>query len=218
MMSNVISSSHWQLYVILDRASAGERPLEELAAAAIRGGADVLQLRDKAADPAAVAQTAERVLAVTRPAGIPLIINDYPEIASRVGAQGAHLGQEDGPLADGRARAGPGCLLGRSTHSLAQALAAVEDGADYLACGPVYATPTKPAYGSVGLELIRQVMRRIARPVVCIGGIDRGNAAEVVRAGARCLAVVRAVCAAPDPEAAARELKQIIRTTSARDL
>lgn len=92
------------------------------------------------------------------------------------------------------------------------------DGADYLACGPVYATPTKPAYGSVGLDLVRQVMARADRPVVCIGGIDRTNAAKVVRAGGRCLAVVRAVCAAQDPEAAARELKQIIRTAAPRDL
>jgi len=174
----------------------------------------VLQLRDKTAAPEDIVRTAERILAVARPAGIPLIINDHPEVAACVGAQGAHLGQEDGLLAEGRRLAGPGRLLGRSTHSLDQALAAVREGVDYLACGPVYPTPTKPTYGSVGLELVRQVMARVVRPVVCIGGIDRTNAAAVLAAGGRCLAVVRAVCAAPDPETAARELKQIIRAAA----
>ena len=101
-------------------------------------------------------------------------------------------------------------LIGKSTHSLEQALAAQAEGADYIGLGPIFPTPTKPNYPSVGTELISQVAPRIRVPIVCIGGIDAANAGQVLEAGAECLAVVRAVCSAPNPESATRNLKQIV--------
>ena len=214
--------SSWRLYVIVDRDAVGARDPAEVTAAAVRGGADAIQLRDKRSPDADVARAAQRLLAITRAAGVPLIINDRLEVACAVGADGLHLGQDDLPLAAARRRLGPGPLLGRSTHSLEQALAAQEQGADYLGVGPIFATPTKPDSPSVGVELIRGVAARVRAPLVCIGGIDRSTVASVLAAGARCVAVVRAVCAAQDPEAAARALKrqlaQFHRTTNASTL
>jgi thiamine-phosphate pyrophosphorylase len=210
MKRNVTACSDWRLYVIVDRAAAGTRDLAEVAEAAIRGGADVLQLRDKTASNDTLIRDAKRLLRLTRPAGIPLIINDRPEVTRAAGAEGVHLGQEDMPLSAARRLLGPGALLGKSTHSLAQALAAEAEGADYIGCGPVFATPTKPDYGGVGPGLIAQVTASVRLPVVCIGGIDQAVLPRILAAGAQRVAVVRAVCAAADPEAAARALKRIL--------
>ena len=205
----MISCAAWRLYVILDGA-AGARDPVALAAAAIRGGADVLQLRDKRASAEQVLQTARRLLAVARPAGVPLLINDRPDLAKAAGADGVHLGQADAPVSEARALLGPGPLIGKSTHSVAQALAAEREGADYIGVGPIFPTPTKPDYGSVGLDLIAAVAGQVRVPAVCIGGIDAVTLPDVLAAGAVRVAVVRAVCAAPDPEAAARELKVLL--------
>jgi len=208
----VNSSAAWRLYVILDPSAAGARDLADLAAAAIRGGADVLQLRDKHAPTARLLEAARRLLAVTRPAGIPLLINDRPDVARAVGADGVHLGQEDLSVQAARELLGPGRLIGKSTHSLEQALAAEQEGADYIGIGPIFPTPTKPEYGSVGLELIGPVSEQVRLSSLCIGGISQANLPEVLAAGAQRIAVVRAVCAAPDPETAARTLKAALRT------
>ena len=214
MSSNATASSRWRLYVIVDRAAAGSRDLAELAAAAIRGGADVIQLRDKTASDEALLREAKRLLRVTRAAGVPLIVNDRPEVAQAVGADGVHLGQDDLGLAAARALLGPNTILGKSTHSLEQAMAAEAEGADYIGCGPIFATPTKPGYGNVGLALIGRVIERVSVPVVCIGGIDERTLPRVLAAGAERAAVVRAVCGAPDPESAARALKERLRQAS----
>ncbi len=213
MPSNARSCSTWRLYVIIDRSAAGSRDLADLAAAAIRGGADVLQLRDKAAGAKALTDEARRLLHLTRPAGIPLIINDWPEVAKAAGADGVHLGQDDLSIAKARALLGGTALIGRSTHSLPQALEAEQEGADYLGVGPVFATPTKPDYPQVGVSLVREVASRVRIPFVAIGGIEPGTIGQVIAAGARCVAVVRAVCAAPDPAAAAQQLKKACSTT-----
>lgn len=210
MTSNATSCSAWRLYAIIDRAAAGAADLVTLAQAAIRGGADVVQLRDKAASAERLTREAEQLLAITRPSGIPLIINDRPDVARTVGAEGVHLGQDDLPLQDARILLGPGRMIGKSTHSLAQAVAAMQEGADYIGIGPVYPTPTKPAYGSIGLELVTQVAACATVPFVCIGGIDVARVVEVLQAGGRCIAVVRAICGAADPEQAARLLKQTV--------
>lgn len=218
-MPNAARCSDWRLYVILDRAASGGRDLLDLARCALQGGADVLQLRDKAATPEELLALGRPLLEAARAARAPLIINDHPEVAAALGADGVHLGQDDMPIAAARRLLGPDALIGQSTHSLAQAQAGVADGADYLGVGPVFPTPTKPDYGSVGLELVGQVAAAIQVPFVCIGGIDAGNAGDVRRAGGRCIAVVRAVCAASEPLAATRELKRVMadfgRTPSA---
>ncbi len=204
------SCSRWTLYVIVDRASAGPRALDELAAAAIRGGADALQLRDKAASARRLLDEARVLVALTRNARIPLIVNDRADVAAAAGADGVHLGQDDLPIPEARRLLGPGRLIGQSTHSLEQAVAAQAQGADYIGLGPIFPTPTKPEYGGIGTGLIGPVASRVRVPVVCIGGIERGTVEQVVEAGARRIAVVRAVCAATDPEAAARDLKAVL--------
>ena len=222
MISSARSSSEWRLYVIVDVAACAGRDPAQVAAAAVRGGADVIQLRDKAASGRALHERAKRLLAVTQPAGIPLIVNDRADVAAAVGADGVHLGQDDLPLAAARALLGAGRLIGKSTHSLEQALAAQAEGANYLGCGPVFPTPTKPDYPSVGVSLLREVVSHISLPVVCIGGIDSSTLESVLQAGGRCVAVVRAVCAAPDPESATRQFKeeivQFLSTSPSRNL
>ncbi len=194
--------------MIVDAHAAAGRNLEHITAAAIRGGADVIQLRHKGASSSILLEQVKRLLAVTRPAGIPFIINDAVDVAAASGADGAHVGQDDVSIAEARKRLPPGALVGQSTHSLEQALASEAAGADYIGVGPIFTTPTKPDYGSVGLELIRQARKRVSIPFVCIGGIELSNIDEVASAGAGAVAVVRAVCASADPESAARLLKE----------
>ena len=201
------SPATWRLYVIVDRVAAGNRDLTDLAARAIHGGADVIQLRNKTALARELIAQATALLRVTRPAGVPLLINDRADIAKAVGADGVHVGQEDLPIAAARQVLGPRGLIGQSTHNLAQALAAAREGVDYLALGPIFPTPTKPEYGRVGTALIRRALPKLSVPAVCIGGIDLERLEAVIAAGAQCVAVVRAVCGARNPEAAARHLK-----------
>ena len=210
MKRNVTACSAWRLYVIIDRRAVGSSDLVEVAAAAIRGGADVLQLRDKAAPPSQLIEEGKRLLPLARAAGIPFIINDHADIAAFIGADGIHVVQEQLPAQEARRLLGPGRLIGKSTHSLEQALAAEAEGADYLGFGPIFPTPTKPDYDSVGTALISTVARQVRLPLVCIGGIDDATIGQVVEAGATCVAVVRAVCRAPDPEAAACMLKNAL--------
>jgi len=139
------------------------------------------------------------------------IVNDRLDIALAAGADGVHLGQDDLPPDAARAVAGRRLIIGVSPPSLEQALAAEEAGADYIGVGPVFPTATKPDYPAVGLELVRKVAERVRIPFVAIGGIDRTNAAAVVAAGARRLAVVRAVFGAPDIKEAAASLVECIR-------
>lgn len=210
MMPNETCCSAWRLYVIVDAEASRGRDLAWVAQQAMLGGADAVQLRDKRGSTKQLLEEARRVRDVTRPAGVPLIINDRVDLALAVDAEGVHLGHEDLPVPVAKRLMGAGKLVGRSTHSLQQALEAGRDGADYVAVGPIYPTPTKPGSGSVGLGLIARVRAQTSRPMVCIGGIDDVTLPDVLRAGAECVAVVRAVCAAEDPAAAARALKQLL--------
>ncbi len=210
MKQNASSSSSWRLYVIVDRVACGDRDPVDVAAAAIRGGADVIQLRQKDGSDAQVLALGAAVSPLAQAAGIPVIINDRAHVAQALPGAGLHLGQADLPLARARSVLGPNRLIGKSTHSLEQALAAQTEGADYIGLGPIFPTPTKPDYGCIGLDVIAEVRRRVLRPVVCIGGIDAERLPRVLAAGAGCVAVVRAVCAAADPEEATRALKRIL--------
>ncbi|MDO8729857.1 MAG: thiamine phosphate synthase [Candidatus Omnitrophota bacterium] len=196
-----------KLYVIVDRFALGGRDPVEVAAAAARGGADVIQWRDKQAPDGEFLETARRLREQTRRQGVLFIVNDRVAAALGSQADGVHVGHEDLSVPEVRARVGDSMLIGRSTHSLEEALEAQRQGADYIGVGPVFATPTKPGYPPVGLKLVAQVRGKIRIPWVAIGGIDLENAGLVSSAGAACVAVVRAVAAAPDPEAAARSLK-----------
>jgi len=204
---NSSTPADWRLYVIVDRAAIGNRDLVEVASAAIRGGADVIQLRDKAASTGRLLDEAQQLLRLTQRAGVPLIINDRVDVTYTVGADGVHLGQDDLPVGAARNMLGAGRLIGKSTHSLAQAIAAQAEGADYIGFGPIFPTPTKPEYDSIGTAFVRQVAQQVRLPIICIGGIDERTLPQVMQRGAERVAVVRAVCSAKDPETAARELK-----------
>lgn len=179
----------------------------EVLCRAIDGGADMVQLRSKAEEKGALLRAALTVSAYARQTGALFIVNDHLDLAMAAWADGVHLGQRDLPLLAARRVWGPGHLVGRSTHSLEQALAAAAEGADYIGVGPVFATPTKPGRAPVGLALLGQVAGRIALPWFAIGGVDASTLDAVVAAGAGRVAVVRAVAGAADPAGAAAGLQ-----------
>jgi thiamine-phosphate pyrophosphorylase len=199
-----------RLYVITGEDGDADRTAATVEAA-LEGGADVIQLRKKTMPKDAQYHLAIRLRRMTRARGALLIINDHPDLAIVADADGVHLGQDDFPPAMIRALHGfEGRLLGRSTHSFAQANAAVADRVDYIGVGPIYATPTKAGRPPVGVDLIREVAGAIDRPFVAIGGIDLATAPAVIAAGARAIAVVRAVYDAEDPRAVARRLRELV--------
>jgi thiamine-phosphate pyrophosphorylase len=186
-----------RLYLI-----TGARPdLTAFLEAAVRGGVDLVQVREKGLPDGALLETLEGARAVTRRLGVPLVVNDRADLAVLVGADYVHVGQDDLPLAAVRRF---GLPVGLSTHSRQEVDAAE---ADYVAVGPVFATPTKAGRPPVGLELVRYAAVRARAPWFAIGGIDATNVADVAAAGARRVAVVRAIGDAEDPERAARELR-----------
>jgi thiamine-phosphate pyrophosphorylase len=176
--------------------------------AALRGGVDVVQLRDKALGDEELVAAARPFRAAADAHGALFVLNDRPDLAERCGADGVHVGQDDMAPARARALVGPDRIVGRSTHAPAQLAAAEADpDVDYYAAGPVFATPTKPGRAAVGLDYVRHAAGAATKPWFAIGGIDAGTAGAVVDAGARRIVVVRAIAGAADPEAAARELR-----------
>jgi thiamine-phosphate pyrophosphorylase len=193
-----------RLYVVT-MASHAPAAVAEVVRAACAGGAGVVQLRRKDDQALEMLRLAERCRRITADAGALFVVNDRLDVAMACDADGVHLGQDDLPLAAAR-RIWPGRLVGRSTHSLDQAVQAEREGADYLGVGPVYATPTKPGRPAVGLEYVREAAAALRIPWFAIGGVDLDNLGGVLAAGARRVAVVRAVCEAADVERAARSL------------
>ncbi len=168
------------------------------------GGVDVIQLRDKALDDEGIVRAAREF----RDTGALFILNDRPDLVEACQADGVHVGQDDATPAEARAAVGSDRIVGRSTHASAQALAAQADpDVDYLAIGPVHATPTKPGRPATGLGYVEQASKTISKPWFAIGGIDASTVEEVVHAGATRIVVVRAIAEAEDPAAAARELR-----------
>lgn len=199
------------LYVVLDRTAAGGRSLDDVLAAVIDGGCRMVQLREKEWPSGRLLPVAERLLARARRAGVTFVVNDRVDLAVAVGADGVHLGQDDLPARRARPLLRPGTILGVSTHSVAQAQAARDDGADYVAVGSMFPTATKPDFELVGPALVRELRPDIPVPLIGIGGITHDNVADVIRAGADGVAVISAVCAAADPAAATRRFLQLIR-------
>ena len=196
------------LYVIVDPESTQGRDVLEVAAAALRGGARVLQLRDKLRDKGEALAAARELKALCDAHDALLIVNDDADIAAACGAHGLHVGQTDLAIADARRILAPTQLIGRSNNGVEEALESEMQGADYIAVGAVFPTSTMGKSGrtSVGVDMIRKVKATAAQPIVAIGGINAGNIADVARAGAACVCVVSAVTHAADPEAAAAEL------------
>jgi thiamine-phosphate pyrophosphorylase len=198
-----------RLYLVCEARPGGRDP-EELLRPALQGGVDVVQLREKHADDAEIVRAGRVFRRLCDAYDALFIVNDRPELAIACAADGVHVGQTDAAPADVRALVGSELLIGLSTHS-PQQVEAVAD-ADYFCVGPVYATPTKPDYEPVGLELVRHAAAHAQEPFFAIGGIDASNFGEVVRAGAERVVVVRAIRDAHDPGAAARALREGIET------
>jgi len=175
--------------------------------AAVEGGVDLIQLRDKDLDDDGIVAAAREFKAT----GALFILNDRPDLVDACEADGVHVGQDDATPAQARAIVGPDRIVGRSTHEPAQALAAQADpDVDYLAVGPVYATPTKPGRPATGLGYVEMASKTITKPWFAIGGIDSRTASDVTCAGAGRIVVVRAITEAEDPGAAARELREAL--------
>jgi len=200
----------WRTYLVTQRSRSAGRSTEAVVEAALAGGVDVVQLREKDRDARERYRLGRRLRELTREAGMPLIVNDRVDLAAALDADGVHLGQSDLPVEVAREQLGPEATVGCSTSTVAEAEAAAAAGADYLGCGAVYGTDSKDvrdAKDGIGPERIREIARAVDVPVVGIGGIDADNAAPVVEAGAVGVAVIGAITAADDPERAARELR-----------
>ena len=205
-----------RLYLILDRTVAGGRDLESILAAALDGGAEMVQLREKTWPSGTLFSLAQRLRGRCRAARVPFIVNDRVDLALAVEADGVHLGQDDLPPAAARRLLRPGMILGLSTHSVEQAQAAQAAGADYVAVGAMFPTASKPEFELVGPALAREVRPVVRVPLIAIGGITPDNVGEVIAAGADGVAVISAVCAAADPAAAARRFIDAIEAARAR--
>jgi thiamine-phosphate pyrophosphorylase len=189
-----------RLYLI----TAARPDLAEFLAAAVRGGVGLVQLRDKQLPDPELVPVLHEARQVTKRLGVPLVVNDRPDLAALVEADYVHVGQDDLPVDAARQFGVP---VGLSTHAPEEIDAAE---ADYIGVGPVYATPTKEGRPAAGLELVRYAAAKARQPWFAIGGIDETNVAAVVAAGARRIAVVRAIGDAPDPEAAAARLARAL--------
>lgn len=207
-----IDFSQVHVYLVTDPHLNGGRSELDLVRQAARGGIRLVQLRDKSCDARTYLEKARALAAVCREAGVWLLLNDRVDIAACVDCDGVHLGQGDLPTAEARAILGPGKVIGRSTHTVAQALQAQREGADYLNIGPVFPTATKQvAVQPVGLSMVREVVAAVDRPVTTMGGINGDNAASVIQAGADRVAVVTAITQAPDVAEAASRLVETVR-------
>lgn len=205
-------SADWKLYAILDLGYVTQSNTLAVAQKLIAGGADLLQLRAKGYQVEGIRDVAKEILSICRAASVPFIINDYPELAAELDADGVHIGQGDGALNTTREIIGPKKIIGRSTHSLAQARAARDEGFDYIGFGPLFPTPTKPGRPGIGLNDIAamQCDVGIEIPAFCIGGIKRANLPEVMAAGARRVVIVSDLLSAADVESAAREAREML--------
>ncbi|MHC4955344.1 MAG: thiamine phosphate synthase [Planctomycetota bacterium] len=199
-----------RLYLIVTPALCAD--VRAVVSAAIEGGVDIVQLRDKDADDGRYARDAAILLEICRERGVPFLLNDRWHLVEETGADGVHLGQEDAPIEQVRRGLGPDALLGLSTHDRAEAAAAQERGADYIGIGPMFDTDTKGLTRNPGgADLVADVIQATDLPVFPIGGISIRNLPELTAGGARRAAVSSAICSAADPRAAAAELAAMLR-------
>jgi thiamine-phosphate pyrophosphorylase len=195
-----------RLYFVCEARPATD--LEALLRAALTGGADIVQLREKQLGRAEIERAAATFRRVADTFSALFVLNDDPELARICDADGVHVGQDDVAAEEAREVLGPDAIVGLSTHSEEQIAAAEDRPVDYISVGPIWETPTKEGRPAVGLDLIRHAAEQAPRPFFAIGGIDTGNAEQVVEAGARRLCAVRAIRDAADPAAAAAALRQ----------
>jgi len=205
------------LYPVTDSTQSLGRSNDEVLKGLIAGGAKIVQLREKQLSKKELLFMAQKFRERTQEAGMLLFINDHLDIALAVGADGVHLGQDDLPLEYAR-RLAPEILIGISTHSLSQALAAQAGGADYINIGPIFPTGTKQTpMPPLGPEAISRIRPHLTIPFTVMGGINRDNIEQVLKAGARKVAVVTAVTKAPDITRATEELRELIKSFALKD-
>lgn len=199
------------LVLVTDRTLAAGRSLDDVVRAAVRGGVTAVQLREKDCSTRQFLEIGRSVQEACRSLGVPFIVNDRADLALVLKTDGIHLGQDDLPPRDARRLLGPDAVIGLSVETLEQALEAEAEDVDYLGVSPIFATPTKPdtrgEWDLAGLSKLRRLTRR---DLVAIGGINPENAGAVIEAGADGIAVVSAICAAADPERAARDLRKAV--------
>ncbi len=182
-----------RLYGILDMGYVAPSETIRVASEMLEGGVEILQLRAKDFQPDQILKLAVPLVPICRRFGVPFIINDHPEVVVESGADGVHVGQDDILVAQARALIGPDKIVGLSTHSLVQAKSALQEKPDYIGFGPLFSTPTKPDYTSIGTSRISEVHRLVPLPIYCIGGIKLENLPEVLTAGAQCVAIVSGI-------------------------
>jgi len=202
-----------RLYCILDLGYTSEENAGAVTSVLLAGGADLLQLRAKGQDLATIERVARRLLPLCRAAGVPFILNDHPALAAAIDADGVHIGQDDGSLAAARKLMGPGKLIGRSTHSLDQARAALAEGFDCIGFGPLFPTPTKAGRPAIGLQDVAIMERDVGAhiPAFCIGGITPETLPQVLAAGARRVVIVSALLRAANVEHATQAAVAALR-------
>jgi thiamine-phosphate pyrophosphorylase len=200
------------LYAIIDLGYVSAENAPAILEKLIDGGIDSVQLRGKNRSLDELSALAEKLLRLTMPAKIPLIANDHAEIAQRVEVQGVHVGQDDASIQIVRAQITRPILVGKSTHSIEQAVAAEQEGANYIGFGPIFSTPTKPDYSPIGLDQIREVHERVSIPIFCIGGIKSENLAQVIAAGAKRVVIVSGLLQTNDVAGYARACKKLLRS------
>jgi thiamine-phosphate pyrophosphorylase len=210
----VNSLSKRSLYGILDLGYVAAGDALRVARAMVAGGVDILQLRAKHTPASDLHPLACELQLLVSDAGVPLIINDHPELARDTGAAGVHVGQDDLSVDEARRIVGRSCIVGKSTHSLEQAQNAAAEGADYIGFGPLFATPTKPDYVPIGLADIAAVHQLVSGPIFCIGGIKLHNLPQVLAAGAERVVIVSELLQAPDVAQYARAVKALLNQKS----
>ncbi len=204
----------FSLYLVTGRRLSLPRTMEEVVRLAVRGGATIVQLREKDCSTREYIELAYRLKKILDPLTIPLIINDRIDVALAVRADGVHVGQSDMPYLDARRLMGPDAIVGLSVETFEQATEAENLDVDYLGVSPIFSTPTKTdTTAEWGIEGLRSLRSKTRHTLVAIGGINSSNARAVVEAGADGLAVVSAICTARDPEDASRTLRTIIEQT-----
>lgn len=198
------------LYAVTDRTWLGEKTLAQQVEATLRGGATMVQLREKHLSGDALEAEAREIQALCRRYGVPFLLNDDVDLAARIQADGVHVGQDDLEAGQARARLGPDKILGVSAHTVEQALRAQAAGADYLGVGAVFPTGTKGDAGAVSFDTLRAICAAVDIPVAAIGGIGPNNVKQLAGSGIQGAAVVSALYAQPDPEQAARTLRALL--------
>lgn len=203
-----------RLYAILDLGYVERHRASQVAESLVAGGIDLLQLRAKNYPTPEIEKLAEELRPIAARGGVPLVINDHADVARNLGAEVLHLGQDDMSIAEARAIVGADCAVGKSTHSIDQAIRAFYEGADYIGFGPLFATPTKPDYPPIGLAEIEKVHEAVRIPIFCIGGIKLDNLPKVIEAGAQRVVIVSGLLQATDIAGYARAVKQLLNRKS----